>query len=86
MIKKEYIDENGKECDEKEAVAYKTDKFFYILSYCSELYTKQTVLLAKNSARTKFVRVGPKAYASYVKYLNTGLKTYHSLASRNPRD
>lgn len=79
----ENLNANGQPCEDKDRVAYKTDKHRFALEYCGNLYTKDTVMSERNSARTKFVKLGPKSYDNYVKYLTTGLMTYYRLASRN---
>lgn len=81
-----FYDKSGKESEEKNAVAKLVDKSsttHYILEYCGELVTKDTVTKRADVGRLKFRKVGPKSFANYLKYLNTNMVSYYNLAIRN---
>lgn len=82
----EYFDKYGKPCEEKEAMAYKTDKSFFLQEYMGAILAKDMVVLSRNKSRLKYVRVGPISFGYYLNYLKTGLKSWYSMSTRNRGD
>lgn len=78
---------NGKPLeDSKGAYARQSEKSFYVMEFCGQLFKKGTVVRKMEADRLKWRKVGTLCFHNYLKYLETNKEPNYLVANRNPQE